>query len=219
MERSKRNRDQRAPGEHPDQRRRDPKAGKHNGDDRQQPDDSLGPKAQGSVYLRCHCAPPLVCFGSLLATLCSPSSRAYASQHRYPGSIFTMFVAIVGALSSFACTMLFVQFDQLVTRRRLSWRTSRVLPQRNGPRSWKARCWLGWRRHSSRTEWLVGLDERGFCQQFGAGSSEGADAGSSELVKAVVAEYETSEGRSAVQEALRKRFAGQFPPGLTVAMV
>jgi len=73
--------------------------------------------------------------------------------------------------------------------------------------------------HSSRTEWLVGLDERGFCQQFGAGSSEGADAGSSELVKAVVAEYETSEGRSAVQEALRKWFAGQFPPGLTVAMV
>ena len=38
-----------------------------------------------------------------------------------------------------------------------------------------------------------------------------ADAGSSELVKAVVAEYETSEGRSSVQEALRKRFAGAKP--------
>jgi hypothetical protein len=38
-----------------------------------------------------------------------------------------------------------------------------------------------------------------------------SDAGSSELVKAVVAEYETSEGRSSVQEALRKRFAGAKP--------
>jgi hypothetical protein len=38
-----------------------------------------------------------------------------------------------------------------------------------------------------------------------------ADADSSELVKAVVAEYKTSEGRSSVQEALRKRFAGAKP--------
>jgi hypothetical protein len=37
------------------------------------------------------------------------------------------------------------------------------------------------------------------------------DADSSELVKAVVAEYKTSEGRSSVQEALRKRFAGAKP--------
>jgi len=37
------------------------------------------------------------------------------------------------------------------------------------------------------------------------------DPGSSELVKAVVAEFETSEGRSAVQEALRKSFAGAKP--------
>jgi hypothetical protein len=37
------------------------------------------------------------------------------------------------------------------------------------------------------------------------------DAGSNELVKAVIAEIETSEGRSAVQEALRKRFAGAKP--------
>ena len=38
-----------------------------------------------------------------------------------------------------------------------------------------------------------------------------SDSGSSELIKAVVAEYETSEGRSSVQEALRKRFAGAKP--------
>jgi hypothetical protein len=37
------------------------------------------------------------------------------------------------------------------------------------------------------------------------------DPGSSELVKAVVAEFETPEGRSAVQEALRKNFAGAKP--------
>jgi hypothetical protein len=35
--------------------------------------------------------------------------------------------------------------------------------------------------------------------------------GSSELVKAVVAEFETSEGRASVQEALRKGFAGAKP--------
>src|SRR6478672_1572363 len=38
-----------------------------------------------------------------------------------------------------------------------------------------------------------------------------ADPGSNELVKAVVAEYETSAGRSAIQEALRKRLAGAKP--------
>jgi hypothetical protein len=37
------------------------------------------------------------------------------------------------------------------------------------------------------------------------------DPGSSELVKAVVAEFESPEGRSAVQEALRKNFAGAKP--------
>jgi len=34
------------------------------------------------------------------------------------------------------------------------------------------------------------------------------DGGSNELIKSVVADFETSEGRSAVQEALRKRFEG-----------
>ena len=37
------------------------------------------------------------------------------------------------------------------------------------------------------------------------------DPGSSELVKAVIVKFETLEGRSAVQEALRKRFTGAEP--------
>jgi hypothetical protein len=38
-----------------------------------------------------------------------------------------------------------------------------------------------------------------------------ADAGSNELIKAIIADFESSEGRSAIQEALRKRFAGAKP--------
>ena len=37
------------------------------------------------------------------------------------------------------------------------------------------------------------------------------DAGSSELIKAVIADFETSEGRTAIQEAIRKRLAGAKP--------
>ena len=37
------------------------------------------------------------------------------------------------------------------------------------------------------------------------------DSGSNELVKAVIADFETRQGRSAVQEALRKRVAGAEP--------
>jgi hypothetical protein len=37
------------------------------------------------------------------------------------------------------------------------------------------------------------------------------DASSNELVKAVIADFETSEGRSDIQNALRKRFAGAEP--------
>jgi LemA family len=47
MKRSERNRDQRAPREHPDKWCRDPKAGKDNSAYCQEPDDSLGPKNQG----------------------------------------------------------------------------------------------------------------------------------------------------------------------------
>ena len=37
------------------------------------------------------------------------------------------------------------------------------------------------------------------------------DAGANELVKAVVADFETSQGRSEIQDALRKRFEGAKP--------
>jgi membrane-bound lytic murein transglycosylase B len=39
-----------------------------------------------------------------------------------------------------------------------------------------------------------------------------SNAGSNELIKAVVADFETKEGRSAVQEALRQHFAGAKTP-------
>jgi hypothetical protein len=37
------------------------------------------------------------------------------------------------------------------------------------------------------------------------------DAGTNQLIKAVVSDYETSEGRAAVQDALRQRFEGAKP--------
>jgi hypothetical protein len=57
---------------------------------------------------------------------------------------------------------------------------------------------------------LWGLMKEGFASSSALAQAK-ADADSSELVKAVVAEYKTSEGRSSVQEALRKRFAGAKP--------
>jgi hypothetical protein len=43
-----------------------------------------------------------------------------------------------------------------------------------------------------------------------------SNPGSSELIKAVVAEYETKEGRTAIQEALRKHLAGATKPAEAV---
>ena len=43
-----------------------------------------------------------------------------------------------------------------------------------------------------------------------------SDAGSNELVKAVVSDFETKEGRAAVQEALRQHLAGAKKPGEVV---
>jgi hypothetical protein len=43
-----------------------------------------------------------------------------------------------------------------------------------------------------------------------------SNAGSSELIKAVVADFETKEGRSAVQEALRQHLAGVAKPAEVV---
>ena len=57
---------------------------------------------------------------------------------------------------------------------------------------------------------LWGLMKEGFASSSAFAQAK-ADASSNELIKAVVAEYETSEGRAAVQEALRKRFAGAKP--------
>jgi membrane-bound lytic murein transglycosylase B len=54
---------------------------------------------------------------------------------------------------------------------------------------------------------LIGLVQ----ESFASGSSlfkAKSDPGASELVKAVVAEFETSEGRGKVQEAIKARFAG-----------
>jgi hypothetical protein len=57
---------------------------------------------------------------------------------------------------------------------------------------------------------LWGLLKEGVASSSALAAAK-SDSGSSELVKAVVAEYETSEGRSSVQEALRKRFSGAKP--------
>jgi hypothetical protein len=57
---------------------------------------------------------------------------------------------------------------------------------------------------------LWGLLKEGVASSSALAAAK-SDSGSSELIKAVVAEYETSEGRSSVQEALRKRFAGAKP--------
>ena len=55
-----------------------------------------------------------------------------------------------------------------------------------------------------------GLVKEGFASSSALAAAK-SDAGSSELVKAVIADFETSEGRSSIQEALRKRFAGAKP--------
>src|SRR5215467_13808603 len=55
---------------------------------------------------------------------------------------------------------------------------------------------------------LWGLLKEGVASSSALAAAK-SDSGSSELIKAV--EYETSEGRSSVQEALRKRFAGAKP--------
>jgi len=55
-----------------------------------------------------------------------------------------------------------------------------------------------------------GLVKEGFASSSALAAAK-SDAGSSELVKAIIADYETPEGRSTIQEALRKRFAGAKP--------
>jgi membrane-bound lytic murein transglycosylase B len=57
---------------------------------------------------------------------------------------------------------------------------------------------------------LWGLIKEG-AASYSAMAAAKSDAGSNELVKAVVADFETPEGRSTVRDALRKRFAGAKP--------
>jgi hypothetical protein len=57
---------------------------------------------------------------------------------------------------------------------------------------------------------LWGTLKEGFASASTLAASK-LDPSSSELVKAVIAEFETAQGRSAMQDALRKRFAGAKP--------
>lgn len=54
---------------------------------------------------------------------------------------------------------------------------------------------------------LWGLLKEAFASSSALAAAK-LDAGSNELIKTIVADFETSEGRSVVQDALRKRFAG-----------
>jgi hypothetical protein len=54
---------------------------------------------------------------------------------------------------------------------------------------------------------LLGLLKEGFAAS-GALTQAKADAGSNALIRAVVADFETSEGRSAAREGLKAKFAG-----------
>jgi membrane-bound lytic murein transglycosylase B len=57
---------------------------------------------------------------------------------------------------------------------------------------------------------LWGLVKEGFASASALAAAK-SDAHSNELVKAVVADFETPEGRSTVQKALRERFTGANP--------
>ena len=54
---------------------------------------------------------------------------------------------------------------------------------------------------------LVGPDQRGFCYP----SASKTEANSNELIEAVIAAFESKEGRSEILNALRKRLAGAEP--------
>lgn len=57
---------------------------------------------------------------------------------------------------------------------------------------------------------LIGLLQESFASANSLIKAK-SDAGAGELIKAVVAEFETSEGRSSVREALKKRFSDAKP--------
>jgi len=57
---------------------------------------------------------------------------------------------------------------------------------------------------------LWGMIKEAFASSSALAAAK-TDAGTNALIKAVVADFETSEGSSDIQEALRKRFAGAKP--------
>ena len=57
---------------------------------------------------------------------------------------------------------------------------------------------------------LIGLLQESFASARAVAGAK-TDPGSNELIKAVVAEFETSEGRTKLREALKARFAGAKP--------
>ena len=58
----------------------------------------------------------------------------------------------------------------------------------------------------------TGCAQRGSRQRLSLAKAK-SDPGANELVKAVVSDFETKEGRAAVQEALRQQLAGAKKPG------
>ena len=61
---------------------------------------------------------------------------------------------------------------------------------------------------------LIGTIKEAFASA-GALASAKADAGTSELIKAVVADFETPEVREAVRDGLKERFRGAGPADIT----
>lgn len=61
---------------------------------------------------------------------------------------------------------------------------------------------------------LIGLVQESFASA-GALVKAKSDPASNELIKAVVAEFETSEGRSKIRDAVKARFAGATPAEVT----
>ena len=57
---------------------------------------------------------------------------------------------------------------------------------------------------------LLGTLKEGFASSSALKAAK-VDANSNELIQAAVAEFETSQGRSKIQQALRERFAGAHP--------
>src|SRR5262245_7266290 len=69
---------------------------------------------------------------------------------------------------------------------------------------------VGYRRFGGRTERLGGMLKEGFESRSELKAAI-ADATYKASIRAAVAEFETSQGRSEIQQGLRERFAGAHP--------